>query len=479
LGDESDQLAVILKALRGSADIVPVGFYRAQTDPQLRLNAEDLRIAREHFPHHADVFLLIHLSNLGDDNATFFFWDQDHIYDDVAFLEFPFDPSLLAALENRHLQGIESRPVLAAPTAAPQLPVTETSALPALPPEVRQRRRAVVLLAGLVMVLLVAGALYWRPFSLTTARVSSPQTATSRPPLGLKVQRQGGDLVLTWDREAAGRLGATAGLLSIRDGKIEKEIGLNAEQLRSANVLLSPESDQVQIQMTFLLPDQRTISESGFAILPKRGSADQTVVTRAVAPHPVSATQVEARVPKVVPQREFTPPAGPAAGAGPVTEPPPVLSGTDLNTRSLPISSLLSQPLPAPPVSGTNPGRPAEPAPPAAAPSPSQAIAPAAPRVVPESSASPGDARPAKLLSGEGPAYPQLARQLRVQGTVVVDVLVGTDGKVKQLKVVSGHPMLRDAAVAAVRRWIYSPALLNGEPVEASTLVGVIFRANW
>jgi protein TonB len=278
-------------------------------------------------------------------------------------------------------------------------------------------------------------------------------------------------LVLTWDREAAGRLGATAGLLSIRDGKTEKEIGLNTEQLHSANVLLSPESDQVQVQLTLLLPDQRTINESGIAILPQRGSADEAVVTVAVAPKPVSPTQVEARVLKVGPERKFTPPAGPAAGAGPATEPPPVLGGTDLNTRSRPIPSLLSQP--------PNPGQRAEPAPPAAVPSPSQAIAQAAPRVMPESSARPGDVRHAEFLSGEGPAYPPLAHRARVQGTVLLDVRVGTDGKVTQLKVVSGHPMLRDAAVAAVRRWIYRPALLNGEPVEASARAEITFRGNW
>jgi TonB family protein len=321
---------------------------------------------------------------------------------------------------------------------------------------------AAVLLVGLVMVLLVAAALFWRPFSSTTGKAEPSQVATSTAPLGLKVQRQGGDLVLTWDREAAGRLGATAGLLSIRDGKTEKNIGLSAEQLRSANVLLAPESDQVQIQMTFLLPDQRTISESGIAILPQSGSADQSVVNMTVAPRPVSATEVEARVSRLVPQREFAPPAGPAAAPGPETEPPPVLSGADLNSRPLPIPSQAGQALPAPPATNPNPGEPA-----------------AAARVAPEPSARPGAVSPPELLSSEGPVYPQTARQFRVSGTVMVDVLVGTDGRVRQAKVVSGPVMLRDAAVTAVRRWVYRPALRDGKPVEASTPAEVTFRGNW
>jgi protein TonB len=347
-----------------------------------------------------------------------------------------------------------------------------------MPPEVRPRRKAVVLLAGLVMVLLGAGALYLLlPFSLTTAKVNSPQAATSRR-LGLKVQRQGGDLVLTWDSEAAGRLEATAGLLSIRDGRTEKEIGLNTEQLRSANVLLSPESDQVQVQLTLLLPDERTITESGIAILPQRGSANRAVFTVAAAPKPVSPTQVEERAPKVGPERKFTPPAGPAAGAGPAAELPPVLSGADWNAMSRPVSSLLSQPLPAAPVSAPNPGRRAEPTPPAAVPPRSQAIAQAAARVMSEPSARTSDVKPAEFLSGEAPAYPLAARQAHVEGTVLLDFHVGTDGKVTQLKVVSGHPMLRDAAVAAVRRWIYRPAFLNGMPVEGPVRAEIIFRGN-
>jgi protein TonB len=80
------------------------------------------------------------------------------------------------------------------------------------------------------------------------------------------------------------------------------------------------------------------------------------------------------------------------------------------------------------------------------------------------------------VVTSQRPAYPPAAAAANIQGTVVVLVTVGTDGKVKQTKVESGHPMLTNAAVTAVRTWIFRPALLNGQPVEAPARVEVNFH---
>ena len=53
--------------------------------------------------------------------------------------------------------------------------------------------------------------------------------------------------------------------------------------------------------------------------------------------------------------------------------------------------------------------------------------------------------------------------------------VVGKDGKVKKATPMSGPPLLRQAAAEAVRQWLYSPAMLNGEPIEAETQVDVNF----
>jgi protein TonB len=73
------------------------------------------------------------------------------------------------------------------------------------------------------------------------------------------------------------------------------------------------------------------------------------------------------------------------------------------------------------------------------------------------------------------PSYPPLARQARIQGTVVLQAVIGKDGNIQGLKVVSGHPMLAPAALEAVKQWKYKPYYLNGEPVEVDTTINVNF----
>jgi protein TonB len=73
------------------------------------------------------------------------------------------------------------------------------------------------------------------------------------------------------------------------------------------------------------------------------------------------------------------------------------------------------------------------------------------------------------------PSYPPLARQARIQGSVVLAALIGKDGTIQNLKVVSGHPMLTSAALESVKQWKYRPYFLNGEPVEVDTQITVNF----
>lgn len=76
------------------------------------------------------------------------------------------------------------------------------------------------------------------------------------------------------------------------------------------------------------------------------------------------------------------------------------------------------------------------------------------------------------------PAYPQLAKQARVSGVVQLVSVIGTDGRIRELQVTSGHPLLIKAAVDAVRQWIYRPTLLNGDPVEIIAPITVTFTLN-
>jgi len=86
-----------------------------------------------------------------------------------------------------------------------------------------------------------------------------------------------------------------------------------------------------------------------------------------------------------------------------------------------------------------------------------------------------GNVQSANLVTKIVPAYPPLAKQARVQGTVSLAVVIGKDGVVLNVEVISGDPLLTEAAVDAVRQWVYRPTLLNGEPVEVATHVDVNF----
>jgi protein TonB len=86
-----------------------------------------------------------------------------------------------------------------------------------------------------------------------------------------------------------------------------------------------------------------------------------------------------------------------------------------------------------------------------------------------------GGVQEAKILDRVIPTYPALARQARIQGTVELIGVIGKDGRVQQLRVISGHPLLINAALEAVKQWAYRPTLLNGEPVEVVAPISVRF----
>ena len=74
------------------------------------------------------------------------------------------------------------------------------------------------------------------------------------------------------------------------------------------------------------------------------------------------------------------------------------------------------------------------------------------------------------------PLYPAIARTNRIAGQVVLRALISKNGNIENLQVVSGHPMLTQSAIEAVRQWKYKPYLLNGEPVEVETTIQVNFN---
>jgi len=87
-----------------------------------------------------------------------------------------------------------------------------------------------------------------------------------------------------------------------------------------------------------------------------------------------------------------------------------------------------------------------------------------------------GDVIAARALYQPRPVYPQLAIMAHVQGTVMLQAIVGRDGSIQDLKVLSGPALLVRAALDAVKTWRYQPTLLNSEPVDVLTEIDVNFN---
>lgn len=79
------------------------------------------------------------------------------------------------------------------------------------------------------------------------------------------------------------------------------------------------------------------------------------------------------------------------------------------------------------------------------------------------------------LIKKVEPAYPTLARQARIQGTVLLQAEIGKEGTIEKLTLINGHPMLVPAALEAVKQWVYRPYVLDNVPVAVETQIQVNF----
>lgn len=110
--------------------------------------------------------------------------------------------------------------------------------------------------------------------------------------------------------------------------------------------------------------------------------------------------------------------------------------------------------------------------PPTKAPEPPKPAAPTKPLVVG------GKVQLANLIHKVVPQYPPMAKAAHVSGVVTLGAVIAKDGTIEQLRVLSGNPLLVNAAMEAVKQWIYKPTLLNGQPVEVITQIDVNFTLN-
>jgi protein TonB len=86
-----------------------------------------------------------------------------------------------------------------------------------------------------------------------------------------------------------------------------------------------------------------------------------------------------------------------------------------------------------------------------------------------------GNIKPPTKTRDVKPIYPPIAQSARVQGVVIIEATIGADGRVKEAKVLRGQPLLDQAALDAVKQWVFTPTLLNNVPVPVIMTVTVNF----
>jgi protein TonB len=409
--------------------------------------------------------------------------------------------SAQAAAEARETTPAVEPPLAAAEKGVePEAPVEDIGiALPAAPARTRGGSKLIWFAVGAIFPLLLSGILFVYPgvFHRTTLPLAGKDTS----PLALRVERTGSELLLTWNNDSSAIRNASRAVLSISDGEQHENVDMDLAQLRNGRIEYLPVTGDVVFRMEVSGKDNAKTASESVRVLRTRPS-----------PMPPDSQTQDAQNPAAKPPTPNGPPnAAPNASAGSNTAAPntaapntapPTTPSTETETAAV------AQPSPAAPLKPFNTAslsarlRPvasddfALPDAPTVGGGQSMAASdaalklagvsptalPPAPRKgdaspAPKQSAAPtgGDVQQAQLIVRKNPEYPALARSAGAKGNVELLATIGTNGRVKSVKVMHGHPLLQKAAVDAVMQWQYRPTMLNGHPVETETTITVNF----
>lgn len=320
----------------------------------------------------------------------------------------------------------------------------------------------IVVGSALALILLV-GYLLIPKHRVPKLAAGSPQDSS---PLALRVQRTGGELLLTWNRDSDVIRNANHAVLSIADGDQHENVDLDVAALRSSSFVYTPGSADVVFRMEVTGQGQTKTTSESVRIFQTRPSP---------MPDPGAKPNASAAAPADGSAPDGTQPANP--DATPAKGPERPLRPFRADSIAQRLRPAANTDLPDAPGLGSvqSPGtaisslnlNPSAPPPP---PPPTQA-APAQKAPVRTG----GQIQQAVLIRKKEPEYPKIARDAGAKGTVELLATIGVDGKVKSVRVVRGHPMLVKAAQDAVMQWVYTPTMLNGSAVEGQVNVRVDF----
>jgi TonB family protein len=291
--------------------------------------------------------------------------------------------------------------------------------------------------------------------------------------LNLRVEHSGPDLLLTWNRDAAGVKNAAHAVLSISDGERHENYDMDPGQLFNGSIVYSPLTPDVSFRLEVTGQNHAEIASESVRVLRTRPSPMDDPKSASKTQTPSTPAKSDTAAPAGQPSAEETP--APEKSAAPAV-PTRAFDSSSLAKRLRPPSSTDLPDAPsiggagASPQAGSLPGANLS----GIAPPPQARQTPPPPASGRNSG---GQISPAELVYKHSPEYPKIAQQMGVKGVVELMATIGTDGKVKGVRVLSGPPMLQKAAKDSVMQWVYKPTLLNGTPVENETHISINFSS--
>jgi len=388
------------------------------------------------------------------------------------------------------------------------------------PARARKGGRLIWFAVGAIFPLLLSGVLFIYPGVFHRGSQSGPLSRQDSSPLALRVERTGGELLLNWNRDSDVIRNASHAVLSIADGPQHENVEMDLAQLRNGSIVYSPVTADVVFRMEVSGKDNAKITSESVRVLRTRPSpmddgqpgkpsptgtipaangtgngapngganganngANNGAINGAAsgpaAKPALTNPALPGEIPGALPPNAAAPPDQPQPSAAPASLKP--FNTATLSERLRPARSG-DEALPAEP----NVGRAEVLASPSGlgfngvapnalptAPKRPEPVAPAAAAAAPMATG--GNIQTAQLIVRKQPEYPKLARDAGAKGNVELIATIGSNGKVKSVKVVKGHPLLQRAAVEAVMQWQYKPTILNGVAVETTSNIVLNF----
>jgi TonB family protein len=367
------------------------------------------------------------------------------------------------------------------------------------------------IVGALVLAVVVAlGILHFRNRGSSPVIESKADVAVN-PSLGFRFERDGTDVRLIWNADAAAIIRATDGDLIINDGPLTKTVHLDANDLKRGTITYSPLTSELVFRLNVNSPDSsnalsesvRIISGLPSAAVEQPGSPNEAALsgpsqlshsissssTNPVLSETERAYQISAKKP-VVPQAgrvqssselitrpvklpgatvvHKTSPAGKAAPVRPTSD-----SGKSALNASKRDSDLNS--IGAAPVSNHPEFRQTPELIPVLPANSASSISGATSAF---SKRSGGTVQPAQLISNGNPQYPKSAKESGISGSVELRFKIGSTGDVYDVSVVKGPAVLAEAAAESVRARKYKPARVDGVPTETEASAVFDFRLN-